>query len=322
MSDIKIYDSTGRDLQPDDQIQRAISGYSPPGLVGHLFAPPARVSRMFCYFPIVEKRQLRNDDLKRAYGTVSRLTGFTVASAFVQCQPRGLATNIPDEDWSGADDGWGIAKTAAFNLVTKFGVADEQEKVNLVNSTTNINTCYVVRSAWNGTTTSNPIQNIRTAMDYMQDTTGFRPNVLVFGPMAYRTMLVHSGVNAEVGNFKSAERFRQLFDVSTFAVAGGFYDGAEGFTGNPSFYFADQVIMCVQPQNPDDAYGTRWAVTAYWSPVPEASAPGRWMPYLHPHDPITKSRMLEVCDWSDTVVIDPRLAVVISGVNSSQSGGL
>ena len=79
---------------------------------------------------------------------------------------------------------------------------------------------------------------------------------------------------------------------------------------------------CVQPQNPDDAYGTRWAVTAYWSPVPEASAPGRWMPYLHPHDPITKSRMLEVCDWSDTVVIDPRLAVVISGVNSSQSGGL
>ena len=50
--------------------------------------------------------------------------------------------------------------------------------------------------------------------------------------------------------------------VSTFAVAGGFYDVAEGFTGNPSFYFADQVIMCVQPPNPDDAYGTRWAVTA------------------------------------------------------------
>ena len=150
----------------------------------------------------------------------------------------------------------------SFNLVTKFGVSDEPVGVNLVNSTININTGYVIRSAWNGTTTSNPIQNIRTAMDYMQDTTGYRPNVLVFGPMAYRTMLVHSGVNAEVGNFKSTERFRQLFDVSTFAVAGGFYDVAEGFTGNPSFYFADQVIMCVQPPNPDDAYGTRWAVTA------------------------------------------------------------
>ena len=28
MTNIKMFDATGRDLQPDDQIQRAIRGYS------------------------------------------------------------------------------------------------------------------------------------------------------------------------------------------------------------------------------------------------------------------------------------------------------
>ena len=112
MTNIKMFDATGRDLQPDDQIQRAIRGYSAPVLVKHLIAPSGRVTHMNCYYPIVEKGQLRQEDLKRGYGMMSKLTGFSVGSAFVNCQPRGLATNVPDEDWRGADDGWRVAKTA------------------------------------------------------------------------------------------------------------------------------------------------------------------------------------------------------------------
>jgi len=316
-NDIKKFDATGRDLWPDSQIQEELSKYSPVGRVKHIAAPPLRVTRLIGGLGVVDRGQLREEDTRRAPGTWPRMVGINVSKIRFNCQAHALAVNISDEDAANADDGWSLGKTYGVALVDKMATAAEPWLRNAVNSSTNVNTGVTVASAWNGTgTTSNPVANIRTALEHVQDTTGQKPNIIIAGRTADRILRAHSYTNFASGGYATGDRMPKLFDVSTYVVAGAFTDVAEGFSGNPSFLIDDQIIMVVQ------APPTRWAATVYWSPTPEASQPGQWIPYLHPHDPLTKSRMLEVCDWSDTVVIDPMLAVTISGVGSSQSGGI
>lgn len=317
----KNYDATGRDLHVDVPLSNAIMNYTTQGLVGEFIFPVIPVdkqSNMIKYFPLGEF--LRSESLERAPGTEANQLKFSVSSMGYFCKNYAAKYPITLEDRENADALWNVRENGAQLIVDAIRIAKEVRAFNIVNSTSNVSTAFKPASAWNASANAgDPYLLITQVQDQIQNTTGFRPNRIVFGTTAWQTFVVNSPVKGLLfphgGGIPTLTQASAIFNAEC-QIAEGYYNTAgENITAALTSFFADRVLIFYKAPGqsrigPRPQFGAtlRWTLPAIPNMAVEAL----------PFDRSKKAEFVEVGVYDDEKVLDTTLAATIIGVNSAQ----
>ena len=324
MTDTKLYDATGRELVPDKMLSEQLVMYPVLGAIGTVLVPPVEVPRQFGVFPSLGG-VTRLEQLQRAPGTRSKVLGYSIGSMGYFCQPYGASVELPGEDLANSDVSYRLAEAAARYIVSALTVAYESHVATILNATASVSSVFTVGSAWNASTNAGKaLQAIEGVLQVVEDTGGYRPNVVGFGKSAWRSFAANSSVNAACGGWVTPGRVAEVFRVSTVAISENIRDASgEGSTLSPNALFDDVVYVMRQPVNPNANFEARHSATCYWLPSGErGSVPGRFAAYRHPFEAKIHAQPIEVACWMHSIITDPKLGAAIKGTNSAQAGGL
>lgn len=320
----KNYDATGRDLHVDVPLSNAIINYRTEGLLGETIFPVVPVMKQSNMIPEIPLGEfLRSEIAYRAPGTEANKVKFNISTQTYFCKNYALKFPLTIEDRENADEIWQVRQNGAFLITDLIRIQKELRVFNAINSSSNVNTVFLPSSAWNaGANAGDPISQINKMFYRVQDSTGFRPNNLLFGLSAFRTFMVNTVVRGILfphgGGLASEQNAAQLFSANIFLNVGYYNTGGENFTATLAGFFDDAVFAWYNP--PGGSIG----------PLPRYSATMRWtvpgVPNMavevHPFDSKIKSEEIEVGVYDDEKILNKNLGIILKGVNSGQSGGV
>lgn len=318
---VMTYDATGRELHVDVPLSQLVVNYRTQGLIGEYIFPVVNVGKQSDMIPVIPLGEFtREESAFRAPGTQARMVRFDVATTGYYCKNYALKYPITVEDRENADRVWNLRENGAYFITDLIKIGKERRVCNIVNSGTNVNTGYVPVSAWNATANAgNPLLDCQKALDRVQDTTGFRPNIGVMGLTAWRTTRVHSAIRAILfphgGGIATKNQLAELLELDSLYIAQGYYNtGAEKFSAALSPFMSDAFYAFYQPNGNVIGPLPRYSATFRWQ---LAGVPSMTVE-VHGFDQKTKSEEIEVGVYDDERVLDSRLGVAIYGVNSAQ----
>lgn len=318
--------ATGHDIHIDVPLTNVALAYRPSGMIADMIAPIVAVPKQSNMYPIWSQADaFRVVDDMRGPGDEARKVYRTVSSDTYFCTPHALKMPITMEDIENADDGYiqAIREGRAMFLLDKLALGWEKRVALLCTSGSNVGSYTVTVSAWNVPAGGgDPITNVRTKINMVQDVSGYRPNRIVMGGQAWRSFRAHTAVqNAFWGTAGGSEQGRQLaiqdakklFEVDEFLVGEAYYNSAGGqLPMSLASLWADHVwVGYVAPRPsvevPSALYTFRW------------TRPG--IPNLqverHPFDPKTKTEEVEVGYFQDEKKVSTSLMALLLSVNSS-----
>ena len=312
--------ATGRALHIDTFLSNMAIGYRPQGFIADMIFPTVPVDKQSNVYPVFDRGdRTRIENTTRAPGTRARIVTEGIGSGTYFCKNYALATPLVLEDKVNMDAVLynGLANGRATYLLDKLLLDWERRVALLVTSGSNVGSYSAVTSAWNGA--GNPIGNLNTALDNVQNSTGYRPNRIVMGLDAWKAFRRDSNVRNLIfgtnngGGYPNTAQVAQLLDVDDVMIGGAFYNSKEeGQTETLSRIWADNVLAYYAPSapaidRPSFAYNFRW------------SDPG--IPNLqverHPYDTRTKSEDIEVGFYQDEKVTAASYGFLLTAVNSS-----
>jgi hypothetical protein len=314
----KNYDATGRDLHVDVPLSQAIINYRTQGLVAtDVFPviPVVKQSNMIPFIPLGEF--LRSEIAYRAPGTEANRVKFSVGTQAYFCKNYALKYPLTVEDRENSDEIWQVRQNGAYLITDLLNIQKELRAFNMVNSSTYVNTVFVPNSAWN--LNSNPLTHLQTMLRQVQNTTGFYPNNMLFGRIAWQTIQVNSALRGLLyphgGGLVSKSDLGSILGVANIMDAQGYYStAAEGATAVLTSFFDDAVLAWYNPTGTQIGPLPRYSATMRWSVpgVPNMAVE------VHPFDGKTKSEEIEVGVYDQELVLDKKLGVILKGVNSAQ----
>jgi len=319
---VKTYDATGRELHVDVPLSQLVVNYRTQGLLGETIFPVVNVTKQSDMIPVIPLGEfLREEAAFRAPGTQARMVRFNVATMGYYCKNYALKYPITVEDRENSDRVWNLRENGAYFITDLIRIGKERRVCNVVNSGTNVNTAFVPASAWNAG--GDPLAACLTAMQRVQDTTGFRPNIGVIGLSAWRAIRTNSAIRGILfphgGGLSTTDQVASLLELDALHVARGYYNtAAEGVTASISPFMSDAFYAFFQPGGNGIGPLPRYGATFRWQ---LAGVPAMTVE-VHGFDQKTKSEEIEVGVYDDERVIDSKLGVSILGVNSAQAGGV
>ena len=260
--------------------------------------------------PLIGKGDNRADALVVAPAAEATLYQFDLAkSAFVVTR-RAIKTGIdlePDKD-SGADWAWRERVTEGLTGLLRASL--EKSVWSAVPS--NVASTWTVKSAFNGA--GDAMSAVLGLLDGVQAIGGFRPDFVSIGKDALSSFSANSSVLSRLGGWFTPSRLAEVLRVNTVAVHDGQYNSADlGKTPVFTTYQTPDSISAFCTKGP------RWGVRPYWLPSGVSKGPIIVEQY---ETKKIRSTLIEVGVWTKEVIVDKGLAGTLSGVNSSQTGGL
>lgn len=322
--------ATARDTHIDALRSEMAMGYRPDGFIADMLFPVVNVDKQTDLFAKFSRAtRLRVQRTARSPGMQANLIDEPVGSDSFHCKNYALKAAVTIEDKSNADP---IFVSEIIDGRTRF-VLDhlmldwEVRVANQVTSTSNVGSSSAVASSWaiSGGAGS-PVSDINTAIDNIHDVTGKRPNNMVLGLSAWRSLRRHSEVRNLIfgtnngGGFPSRAAVADLFEIENLMIGDAFQNtGTEqaveaGFDAGESLsqIWLSDVLIYHAPSSPSRetpsfAYSFRW------------NQPG--LPNMqverHPYDSRTKSEEIEVGYYQDEKITGAEYAFLITDVNSN-----
>jgi len=132
----------------------------------------------------------------RARGTAPKEIEATVSSAGYYCTNYMLATRIPYEDLSNADEALTLEESATRQLMQVLMLDQENRIATLVTAAANTGsgTTLSGTNQWDQGETSSPISDVSTAKAFMRMNTGFEPNTMVVGAQVHDALRLHPDI--------------------------------------------------------------------------------------------------------------------------------
>ena len=318
--------ATGHDIHIDQNLTNVAINYKPANLIADQIAPIVSVGKQSDYYPVWNQCDiLRVETATRARGTEANKITRGVSSGAYYAENYALKVDLALEDRENMDAAYvaELRNGRAQFLVGKMGLVWERRVSNQCTSGSNIGSYSACASAWTDYTAGNsdPFSDIATALDVVQDTTGYRPNSILFGGTAWRHFRRHLGVidllwgdtGAGRTRLVSREMARQLFEVDRLLVGEAYANtAAEGQTQTLSSIWGDHVLVYYAPaapsiSEPSFMYSFRW------------SRPG--LPNMtierHPFDAKIKAEEIEIGVYQDEVITSSVLGYLFTNVTSS-----
>jgi len=314
--------STGRDLHVDRLLSQMAIGYAENSMIAGTIAPVVPVDKQGDIYSIFSRADaFRTEEDKRSPGTEANKITRTISSDNYYAQNYALKYPITLEDRENADPVFrqNLWNNAAEYVTDKLMLSWEVRVAALVNATANVGSSAGVASEWDASASSDPIGDITTALDNVHDLTGQRPNRLVFGLDAWRSLRrndqildrVYGSTNPQP--FATRAQVANLLEVPNIHVGEAFRNTAnEAQAETLAKVWGDNVLCAYTPDNPSRdrpsfMYSYRWAAPG----LPNMQAE------RHAFDPKTKTEEVEVGYYQDEKITGDEYAFLLLSVNSS-----
>lgn len=317
--------ATGRDLHIDQLLSNVAMQYRPMNMIADLVAPVVPVGKQSDSFPVWSQADaLRIEVDTRAPGFPARKITRDVSTDTYFAKNYALAVDLTLEDRENMDAAYigELRAGRARFLKSKITLNWEKRLADKVTSGSNVGSYSTVASDWmdhaNGK--SVPLDNMNTAIQNVQDSTGYKPNRCIMGELAWRHFRQHADVisilygNSGTGQprYASREQVKALFEFDEFLVGGAYYNSAEeGQTGVIAPLWLDYVLVYYAPpspsiEEPSFMYSFRWQKPA----IPNMTIE------VHPFDSKTKSELVEIGYYQDEKITSANLGFLLTHVTS------
>lgn len=226
------------------------------------------------YYRIPRGHFLRDEMRERAPGTESAGASYTFDTDDYRCKTWALHKNIDDESRANYDSPLAADRTATRFLTEKGMIRKEKLFVDTYmkdgvwtfgvdgGAARAVNNNWLRASAstvvyWS-TSTSTPIEDVRTWKRAVQAHTGRMPNVLILGPEVYDVLLDHPDIVARLDRGQTTglamvmrATLAMIFEVDEVLVMEGIYNTAqEGAADNYRFFNAKDALLCYRTSAP------------------------------------------------------------------------
>lgn len=317
--------STGRDLHVDALLSQIAINYRPSGMIGDQIFPIVPVQKESDSYPVFNRGEaFAIEKTIRTRTTEAYRVTRSVSSAQYAVKNYALAHDTPIEDRANMDAAWQFELEAGQARYLQDKLMLDMDRRILTLARTNVATTFLCGSSW--TAAGDPFSQIVQAMEQIKASTAQQPNSIVFGWRAYqwarRNINMRNLVNGtnNGGGILARQQIQNALEVERLLVAEAFYNPSnEAQTATFSTVFpADAVMLYYAPlspsrETPSFGYSFRWT-------APELGTPMAVI--RHPFESRTRVDGIELQYYQDERVTGSEYGVLISGVGSSQSGGL
>ena len=317
---------TGRDIHIDVPLSNMAIGYRPEGFIADQIAPIISVPKQSdAYYIWSQADAFRPEDDKRAPGTEANVIARSMSSGTFFCKNYALKERTPYEDLANAD--------ASFVFLTRQARAEAVKDKLMLNmeyrvglqctSGSNVGSYTAVASAWTTRTTalSDPLGNLQTCINNVQDSTGYRPNSIIFGSYAWRLLREHADMIERIygslsptgGRQVGIAQVKELLEMDRVLVGGAYYNTTqEDQTASLSQIWNDNVLVYYAPMTPridkpSFMYGFRWNAVQGMSMQAEVF-----------QLPRAKAEEVQLGYYQDEKITAKNLGFLLKGVGSSQ----
>ena len=314
--------STGRDLHIDVLLSNVAIGYFQENNIAGMIAPVVQVGKQSDAYAIYSRADaLRIENTRRSPGTEANKVSRTISSSTYYAQNYALKYPVTIEDRENADPihRQNIINDGARYITDKLALDWENRVSTLVNNTSNVGSSAAVASEWDAAASSDPLGDMNTALDNVQDLTGARGNRIVMGLAAWRSLRRNDQILNRLfgsnngGGYANRQQVASLLEVDELLVGGAYRNNAnEAQAESLVNIWGDNVLAYYAPSAPSrDApsfmYSFRWAAGG----LPNMQAE------RHPFDSRTKSEEVEVGYYQDEVITGANYSFLLTAVNSS-----
>jgi len=207
------------------------------------------------YYEFNKADWFRGDAKERAPGTESAGGGYGVANSNYACKTYAFHKDIADEERDNADAILAPNKNATRFVSTHLGIRRE---VNFINK-------FFSAGLWSGgdftpgtlwdAAGSDPIGDVDDQKLVIEEATGYRPSVLVVGPLVHRELKHHPDVLDRIKYTQrgqvTEEILASLFEVDKYLVARAVQNtAAKGQTASMSFMYGKHCLLAYATDTP------------------------------------------------------------------------
>ena len=314
--------STGRDLHIDVLLSNVAIGYMMEDTVAGLIAPIVTVAKQSDAYAIFSRADaLRVEDARRSPGTEANKVTRSLSSDTYFANNYALKYPVTIEDRENADpiQKQNIINDGAQFITDKLKLDWEARVSGQVNSTSNVGSSAAVASEWDAASSSDPLGDMNTALDNIQDLTGKRGNRIVMGIAAWRSLRRNDQILNRLfgsnngGGYANTAQVANLLEIDQLLVAGAYRNtGNEAQAEALSPIWTDNVLAYYAPSAPSRdmpsfMYSFRWSAGG----LPNMQAE------RHPFDSKTKSEEVEVGYYQDEKITGDEYSFLLRSVNSS-----
>lgn len=251
--------------------------YRPRNMIAEMIAPIVPVNKQADSFPIWSSADaFRTEEDKRAPGTEANRIYWNVESDTFYCDNYALKDRIPYEDIENADLPYLVGERASRvrRIKDKLYLNWEYRVAEQVTSGSNVGSYSGVGSNWSDATDGNsdPIGDVNTAIYNVEDSTGYRPNRIIFGKSSWRQYRNHANVitrlyghqTSSKGRIVTLENVKTIHELDVALVGGAYYNSAdEGQSQSLTKLWDNDVLVYFAPMNPSKEepsfmYSFRW----------------------------------------------------------------
>lgn len=317
--------AAGRSIHIDVPLTNVALNYRPTGMIADLICPVVPVPKQSNLYPVWDQGDIfRSESDQRAPGAEARLIHRNVSSDNYFCKNYALKMSLTLEDMENADEAYIqiLREGRTMHILDKLGLGWEVRIAGLCTSGTNVYSYSACASSWAVVTGGDPVGDVKTKIDMIQDVSGYRPNKIVFGGKAWRVFNKNDNVTKHFwgtaggsgkSRFVTRQMAQEIFEVDEVLVGEAYRNTAgEGLTMSLASIWADHVwVGYVAPRPsievPSALYTFRWTRPG----VPNMQAE------RHPYDSIKKKEEIEVGYYQDEKKVSTALMALLTNCTSS-----
>jgi len=294
--------------------------------IAPMFMPVLPVPFKSGGYPIWNQADLwRLEDDFRAEGTEANQIGYRVTSGQYYCRNFALKDRTVIEAMNNADPAIALMmrdQSKAQAIMNKLLLGMEVRVSSLVFTTGNVGSSAAVASAWNASTSgnSNPVGDLNTAIDNVQNATGYRPNMFVMGVNAWKAARRHGDIVTKStnpnylagGNYPNVLQVAQLFEVDAIFVGGAQINTAQpGAAYSGTRVWGSQALVCFNQLQPSINVPTFCAAFEWQGgPVPN------WSVRRFAYEEKTDAQEIQIGYYRDERIVSKPLGFLLTGVSS------
>lgn len=245
------------DVRVDPVLSNVSKAYSNEMYIAEMLLPAFKVGTQRGKYYQYDKAKFRRNSTKRAAGAKAKEVEYGLSTASYSAEDHALKEKTPWEIIKQADSALDPERDAAENVTEQLMIDREVALATSMAATATLtqNTTLSGTSQWSDYTNSDPIGDVRTGMQTVQQAIGRKPNTLVLGKQVYDQLIDHPSivdrVKYSLGAAVTPELLARIFDVQRVIVGESIYNTAtEGQSDSLSYIWGKHAWLLFVADSP------------------------------------------------------------------------